>query len=248
MSMNQINENIAEQLKNRRVSVELMQLQVDVLEKIVKVKAQILSLEEATAAIQFANVEAPSIANKMVELRNDLEKTKQELADKLETFITEENKEDFVKIVKKTKFIKRAPINHTFFANQNEYFNNSIIEITNEELVLLSPYKVAELIHTEKKNPAIKNFVELYKPEAMETDIDEWINKYAKQMDDTQNIIRHYLELPTVFLNEEGVKDIAFRWCIMLGLSEDLKNNKETQEAVEEASEIIKKATTVFSF
>ncbi|MCK2000114.1 hypothetical protein MZM54_01780 [[Brevibacterium] frigoritolerans] len=245
IDLNQI-ECVVSQLTNREVFGDLKELRIDVFEKIVKAKAQILSLEEATAAIKFANIEAPSITNKLIELKKELETANQELTGKLERLITEENKENFVKIVKKTKFIKRAPVNHAFFANRNEYFNNSILEITNEELVLLSPYKVAELIRSEKKNPAIEKFVDLYKPEAMETEIEEWINKYAKQMDDAQNIIRHYLELPTVILLEDGVTDIAIRWSVMLGLSGDLENNKETQEAVEEASNIIKKTTKVY--
>ena len=242
MSLEKVIEYIQEEMKKRELSEQTNNLRKEVYEKIVIKKAEILSLEEAAEALEFVGMDSSFIRSKLEELKKELEINKEELAKQLEALISVKHKDDFVKLLKKTKFINnRAPINHSTFKKANEHVANLLQEVTNEELVLLSPYKVAELVESEKKIPAIGKFVDLYKPETAGTEIDGWIEKFAKKTDEAQQIRVHFTELSSGIFTEDMIQDIAIRWSRMIGLSGNLINDPETQEAVKEAMAIIRK-------
>lgn len=247
MSLEKINEFVQEEMKKRELSEDMTKLQKDVYEKVVIKKAKILSLEESLKAIQFAQVEAPVIKETLDKLNKELEEDKEVLTKTFESMIVEANKEDFVKLLKKTKFIHREAIDYKIFNNLRNETINIIKEKTNEELLLLSPYKVADLVQGERKLPAIGKFLDLYKPETQGTDIDGWINKYSKKEDDEQQIRVHFAEISNGgFFTDTMIEDIAIRWSIMIGLSGNMKNDPETQKPLDpEMQEAVKEVTSV---
>ncbi len=257
MSLEKINEYIKEEMKKKELKPEFLDIQKALFETFIIPKAQLSSLEEAKEAMTFAQVNTNEVDKKISELSSQKEKAREELITKFEKLVTRENKEELIKIFKKTKFIRRETLNYKMFKNLRPEVERMIKEVTNEEMVKLSPYKVAEIVRDEAmKYPVIQKFCELYQPETVGTDIDIWISKYAKTEEDIQQIKLHFTEISNSgFLTESMISNIAVRWSIMLGLSGNLGVDPESKKpldqemtnAVKEVSLIIRNnAVAVF--
>ncbi|MDU9693689.1 hypothetical protein O0Q50_21160 [Priestia aryabhattai] len=257
MSLEKLNEHIQQELQKREVSQDMANLQKEVYELVVIREAKINSLQEALAAVKFVGVESPILEEELNALRQQLKKDKAYLTEKVESLINNTFKEDFIKITKKTKFLQKELITHATFNKINEhtihtpYVLNLLKESTNEELLRLSPYKIAELIQTETKYSQIRKFVELYKLETKESKIDKWITTFAKNNDanEHQQIRLHFTEVKGMlqlgFSTTEMLQDIAVQWSIRLGYSGDVKNDADTQGAVKEVVNILKEEAAI---
>jgi len=257
LSLEKLNEHIQQELQKREVSETMANLQKEVYKLVVINEAKINSLQEALAAVKFVEVEAPILNEKLNELKAQLEKDKNYLTTKVEELVNNTFKEDFIKITKKTKFLQKELITYATFNKINEhtihtpYVLNLLKEATNEELLRLSPYKIADLIHTETKYSQIRKFVELYKEETKESKIDKWITTFAKNNDanEHQQIRLHYTEVKGMlqmgFSTTEMLQDIAIQWSIRLGYSGDIKNDPGTQKAVKEVVNIMKEEAAI---
>ncbi|WP_088362502.1 hypothetical protein [Bacillus cereus] len=232
------------EMKKRAVSEEMMELQKDVYDKVLIKNAKIASLQTAMEALEFSDMDNSTVAAKIEELKSEAARDKEELIKKVEKLINnKENKEDFIKVLKKTKFIKREVIDHKTFKLTDGKVLNMIKEVINEELVLLSPYKVAELVASEKENPALMRFLDLYQSNNKGTEIDNWFKSYGKNESDYQQIRLHLQELENQILIPDMVKEIAVRWTVMIGVGTE--NEEHFKKVVEEAVEIISKKAVI---
>ncbi|MGN5650606.1 hypothetical protein [Bacillus sp. Brlt_9] len=232
------------EMKKRAVSEEMMELQKDVYDKVLIKNAKISSLQTAMEALEFSDMDSSTVAAKIEEFKSEAASDKEELTKKVEKLINnKENKEDFIKVLKKTKFIKREVIDHKTFKLTDGKVLNMIKEVINEELVLLSPYKVAELVASEKENPALMRFLDLYQPKNEGTEIDNWFKNYAKDESDFQQIRLHLKELENQIQLPDMVKEIAVRWTVMIGVGTE--NEEHFKKVVQEAVEIISKKAVI---
>ncbi|MGF7535713.1 hypothetical protein AAGG74_18830 [Bacillus mexicanus] len=239
-----IKDEISAYIKNeklkRSVSEEMKELLQNVYENLFIKNAQLKSLETSIEALGFAELDSSFVEQKKEELIEEIELNKSNLTTKVEKMITEENKEDFIKIIKKTKFIQREPFDFKFFTNMRSETVNAITEGVYEEVTKLSPYKIADLVQSEYKQPQIKKFLDLYKKNYLDSEISNWINQYGINKDDQQKILNHFDEIKTnVFLTEDMINRIAIRWSTMIGIEVSSPSEKD-KKAIEEVSEIIK--------
>jgi hypothetical protein len=233
-----------QEMKNRNVSEEMQELRKDVYDKVVINNAKISSLQSAMEAMEFSSMDSSTVATKLEEIKNEVKRDKEELTKKVEEFINnKDNKKDFIKILKKTKFIKREVIDHKTFKLSDDKVLNMIKEVINEELVLLSPYKVAELVASEKRNPDLMRFLDLYQPNTVGNEIDVWLKNYGVDESDFQQIRLHYQELETEIMIPTMAEDIATRWAVMIGIK--VENEEHLKKVVQEAVEIISKKAVI---
>lgn len=244
MSLEKINQYIQEELKKREVTQEMRSLQEQVYEEIVLIKSKINSLSLALQAAKFAELDTTYIKDGLDQLERKLSLNKENLRTKLEPMIIESYKEDFIKVVKKTKFLQGMPITFEVFNNVNQRTLYLLEVDTNEELVKLLPYKIAELIKDERcKYTQIQKFVDLYSTQKEDEEITKWIDKYAKSTEDTQQVISHYYEIlemlqETIFTSEM-VENLVEQWCLRIGLPAYSDDTSVTKEAIKEMSEVI---------
>ncbi|MED2737445.1 hypothetical protein [Bacillus toyonensis] len=244
MFSQEVVDHLNQEMQKRKVSEEMQELRKGVYDKIIIKNAIIYSLQSAMEAMEFSSMDSSSVATKIEELKNEAKRDKEELTKKVEELINnKENKEDFIKILKKTKFIKREVIDHKTFKLTDDKVLNMINEVINEELALLSPYKVAELVASEKNNPALKRFLDLYQPNTVGNEIDIWLNNYAVDESDFQQIRLHFMELENEIMIPTMAEQIATRWAVMIGVK--VENEEHLKKVVQEAVEIISKKAVI---
>lgn len=251
MGMEKVNSYIESEMKKRELSPVFKDLQEEVYLKVVYTKAALRSLREALKAVEFANthlVDSDSVINvdgfkrQIMQLEKTLEKNREELQKKFQPLIADEYKEDLLKIVKKTKFKKGVEFDHRTFESMNEQRFGLVQVAICEELLKLAPYDVSKLIEPDRHIPEAAQFVDLYRPQMVDSDIDFWIKKYQKNDDEVgaQVVREHYIEImEEQCLFPQLLVDIVLRWTTTIGLAGRL-DDEETKEAVQAALAFLK--------
>lgn len=242
--------NLSDFIKNeeikRNVSDEMQTLLQKVYEKLFIKSAQLKSVETSIEALRFAGINISDLEHKKMKLSEEIDNNKVLLTSKVETMLTEKNKEDFIKIIKKTKFIQREPFDFKFFANMKSETVNAIKEGVYEELLKLSPYKIAALVRSETAtHPQIRKFLDLYKEEYLESEILNWIKCYGSKTENQQQILTHFDDIKTQgFFTEDMIETVAARWARMIGINVSSPSDID-KKAITEVTEIIRNNVTI---
>jgi len=236
----QIVDFINEEKEKRKVSGEMQAMLDEVFEKIFMKKAKLRSIETAIDAMTFSDIDTKILEEQKDELVEEIDRDTDKLSKCIENMITPNFKDDFVKVLKKTKFIHREPFDFRFFSNLRPETKRAIEEGINEELVKLLPYKVAELVKDEYKVPEINKFLTLYSVKLQSSEILMWIDKYAATKVEEQQILVHFDEIKNDGIYTDNmISEIAVRWAKMLGINVE-KSTEENKKIIKEASELIR--------
>jgi len=250
VGMEKVNSYIESELEKRELSPVFKDLQAEVYLKIVYAKAALHSLREALKALEFANtvvgfeslVDVEDFKKQVIQLDKTLENNRKELQSKFQPLIGAEHKEDLIKLVKKTKFKRGVVFDHKTFESLNDQRFGLVQVAVCEELLKLAPYEVSKIIEPERHIPEVAQFVDLYRPQMVDSDIDFWIKKYQKNDDEVgaQVVREHYIEImEEQCLFPQLLVDIVLRWATTIGMAGTLDDD-ETKEAVQAALAFLK--------
>jgi hypothetical protein len=238
-SLGGIEKFIKEMQEAKTVSPEMQELQNKSF-NLLKNKAKKKSIQDTLDGLKALEDEDAEVMEKLL---SKVQKEEAEAAVLLKTAVKdhlkEENKEDFVKIAKLTRFsTSTKEVDASSFASKKEEVKRKIDENVNEQILRTHPEEFVDMLK-EEKNDNIARFVDMYRVRGVSNDVTDWIDQNINDevlKNRTKEQLEEMKQKPQF---KQTVNTIVDRWLNMTSLFKEVKTDEEMKALYEEQKEIL---------
>jgi sulfur transfer complex TusBCD TusB component (DsrH family) len=192
---------MAEMEEAKKISPEMQELQNKSL-NLLKNKAKKRSIEDTLAGLKALEDEDVEVLETMLDKVQQKEKESQEiLKSAVKDHLSEENKDDFVKIAKMTRFSTSVKeVDAASFASKKDEVVRKIGENVNEQILKTHTTEFVDMLKDEK-HESIARFVEMHKKREVAVGIANWIDAHITNEVLNNRTKEQFEELHPEFVN-----------------------------------------------